>query len=590
MSIQRANRRAVSGLLAALGLASPALAQSLSTPVVPPSSDLSAPPLGAPADLRDSLVPVLPGSAPQGPANYGEPTPRFKLPKPNPPLRRYFGAPRRGRLALPPLEAYKSSAVARRLLRRTLKPGETPPEIPPTVATTPTIKTKARPRPVPEPYSPIGIGVGSLRLMPFVEVSSGYEDNPDRLPSLSPLQAIAAGVPGAATPVGSTFVRGDAGFSLKSPDWERNDLRGDLRVGYVDYFDYPEASRFDGAGNVAARYDVTRDTAIDVTGRATYDTLRPYSQQLIQTVTQTSGGTATTSTVETPENRPSVVTTGTTAGVTQKFNRLEVTLRGSYDRVMYGDAYYSSLGPPPIAGPDAGNVFPLSGTSYNDFGGTARVAYEIDPHVKPFAEATYDLRVHDSFLDPYGEARDSNGVLARGGVEVKFSDLLKGDAAGGYTERAYAQRSLSQRLYAEAAYGTPAYESQLPELRGATVDADLIYTPTPLTTVTLRAVTTVAETTTTGASGVFSHAFSAQLSHDLLRNLSVTALGTYYTNNYQGASIVEHGYTAGVKLDYKLTRSVSLRASYSHERLNSSYGPIADYTANVYTVGLRFQQ
>ncbi|HYA81474.1 MAG TPA: outer membrane beta-barrel protein [Methylocystis sp.] len=572
---------------AALALASPAFAQSLFAPVGPPPTDPSAPQSGAPADLRDSLAPSLP---PQGAANYGEPKPRVKLPKLNPPLRRYLGAPRRGRLALPPLEAYKNSAVARRLLRQTLKPGQAPPEIPPTVAVTPVIKAKLRPRADPEPYAPIGIGVGSLRLMPFVEVSSGYDDNPDRLPSLSPLQAIASGVPGGTNPIGSPFVRADTGFSVKSPDWDRHELHGDLRVGYVDYFDYPQASRLDGAGNVAARYDVARDTAIDVTGRVAYDTLRPYSQQLIQSVTATTSGTATTSTIETPQNRPSVVIIGTTAGVTQKFSRLEVTLRGSYDRVMYGDAYYTSLGPPPPAGPDANNVFRLSSTSYNDFGGTARVAYEVDPHVKPFAEATYDIRAHDSYLDPYGEARDSNGVLARGGVDVKFSDLLRGDASGGYVERNYAQRSLGQRLSSYVDYGTAAYESQLPQLRGPTVDADLIYTPTPLTTLTLRAATTISETTVTGASGVFSHGFSAQLSHDLLRNLNITALGTYYTNNYQGAAIVEHGYTAGVKLDYKLTRSLSLRASYSHERLNSSYGPIADYTANVYTVGLRFQQ
>ena len=48
---------------------------------------------------------------------------------------------------------------------------------------TPTIK--AKPKPVVElnPYDPVGIGVGSLRLTPFVETSTGYDSNPDRLSS-----------------------------------------------------------------------------------------------------------------------------------------------------------------------------------------------------------------------------------------------------------------------------------------------------------------------------------------------------------------------------------------------------------------------
>jgi hypothetical protein len=44
----------------------------------------------------------------------------------------------------------------------------------------------------------------------------------------------------------------------------------------------------------------------------------------------------------------------------------------------------------------------------------------------------------------------------------------------------------------------------------------------------------------------------------------------------------------GVKLDYKITRTISLRGSFMHELLDSTFAN-ADYTANVYLVGLRFQ-
>lgn len=540
MSKGSAKSRAGSVLLVVLTLTPPALAQSLSAPLAP-TIDANAPAPepngGVTADeLRSGLAPALP---PQGVANYGAPRPRVRLPKPYPPPRRHVGRPPlRGR-PLPPLEAYRTSAVARRTLHAQQILGEPAPEIPPTVAVTPTIKAKPKPRPDPHPYDPIGVGVGSLRLYPFLETSFGYDDNPDRLASVPFSNS-------ANNPVGSKFLRADAGLRLKS-DWERSDLVGDLRLGYVDYFDYEQASRLDGAGTLISRYDVTRDTAINLLGRFTLDSQRPGSPAI------SSGAPNVTVT-----NRPIVFSTGASVGVTQKFNRLEVSLRGSFDRTIFGDAYYSD-----------GSSLILSGTDFNDYGVTGRVAYEVSPSLRPFAEATYDSRIHDSYLDPYGYARDSSGVAARGGVQVRVTELVTGEASGGWAERSYR-------------------DTRLPQLRGPTLDASLIYTPTPLTTLTLRSATALSETTTTGASGVLSRIYSAQLSHDLLRNLSISALGSYFTNTYEGAAIFEHGYTAGVKLDYKITRSVAIRASVAHERLNSSQAN-ANYTANVYMAGFRFQ-
>jgi hypothetical protein len=538
VSKRRAEDYAASVLLVALTLTPPALAQSLSPPLAQSiDANASTPVGGETADEQSSgLAPVPPTP---GAANYGAPRPRVKLPKPNPPPRRHAGSPPPRLHPLPPLEAYKTSAAARRARREQQVPGEPAPQTPPTAAVTPTIKSKPKPRPDPNPYEPVGIGVGSLRLDPFIETSSGYDDNPDRLPSIP--------FPNNANdPVGSKFLRADAGLKLKS-DWERNDLAGDLRLGYVDYFDYEQASRFDGAGNVTGRYDVTRDTAIDLLGRFTLDSQRPYSPAI-------SSGAANV----TVTNRPIVFSTGASAGVTQKFNRLEVSLRGSFDRTIYGDAHYSD-----------GSSLILSGTDFNDYGVTGRVAYVVSPSLKPFAEATYDSRIHDSYLDPYGYARDSDGLAARGGMQVKVTELLTGEASGGWAERDYR-------------------DPRLPKLRGPTVDASLIYTPTPLTTLTLRSATALGETTTPGAAGVLARTYSAQLSHDLLRNLTISALGGYFTNNYEGAQIFEHGYNAGVKLDYKITRSITIRASVAHERLNSSQAN-ASYTDNVYMAGLRFQ-
>jgi hypothetical protein len=512
-----------------------ALAQTFSSQGPPPlstSDGRAARSLDDGSLATDQLRSGLAGGDPQaGAANYGAAHPKIRLPKPYPPVRFHAGSPRAPKNPLPPLEAYKTSAVARRAARVRRQLGE--PTAPPTVAATQTIKAKPRPKVELNPYDPVGIGIGSLRLTPFIETSTGYDSNPDRLSSTS-------------NPTGSKLFRADGGFKLRS-DWARDDFQADMRLGYVDYVDYQQANRPDGAGSFVGRYDVTRDTAIDVAGHFNLDTQRPGAPAIssgLPNVTVT--------------NRPIIFSAGVSAGATEKFDRLEVSLRGSFDRTIYQNAYYSD-----------GSTLNLAGTDYNDYGVTGRVAYEVSPNLKPFVEATADTRVHDDWVDPYGYERDSNGLAARGGASIRISDLLRGEASGGYAERDYK-------------------DPRLPQLHGPTIDASLIYTPTPLTTVTLRGSTTLNETTVANASGSLTHTITGQISHDLLRNLTISAVGSYFTNDYQGASLNEKGYSAGVKLEYKITRSIAVRASYSHERLSSnSVGD--DYTANVFLVGLRIQ-
>ncbi len=521
---ERETRRATTPPLAPLSQPAPPLRQL----------DVEIPPTPTPL-MRGALEPKDPPNS--GSANYGAPKRLEKLPKPYPPRRVYVPRPFSPRNPLPPLEPYKKSSQAKALLK--LRPTTTQPPLPtppppPTVAGLPTIKVKPKPKVELKPYEPLGIGIGSLRLSPFLEVSGGYDDNPNRLS------------PGTVGKRGSMMLRGDGGFALRS-DWDRHSLNADLRMGYAEYFDYSPANRPDGAGLLVGRYDVTRDTQFDLKMKFSLDTIRPGAPALFTGTPQV-----------TVVNRPIVIGAGAQPGVTHRFGRLQVSLRGTYDRVNYENAINND-----------GTILNLAATSYNGFGGAGRISYELTPDLKPFVEGDFDRRIHDSPVDFNGFYRDSVGFTARGGGVVNFSELLKGEASAGYGERNYV-------------------DPRLTTLRGPVIDAALIYTPSALTTVSLRATTTLSETTLADASGVLTQSYSAQLSHDLLRNLNVTVLGSYYVNDYEGADVFERGYTAGVKLDYKITRSISLRGSYIHERLNSSF-PNADYTSNTYLMGLRFQ-
>jgi hypothetical protein len=480
--------------------------------------------------------------------NYGKPRVKILGPiKPRPP-------PAPSARQLRPLEAYKTSKIARDLLKRGIRiadpralPDTTggPPKVfdptlgvpapsspPPTVAVLPTIPTRPLLKVDGAPYAPTGIGIGNVRLRPSLETSAGYDSNPNRV----------------ATPLrGSSELRADGALNIQS-EWSNHELKGDLRLGYADFPQVPKANRPDGAGSLIGRIDVTRDTQIDLGARYTLATQRPGSPEL----PAGSGGVTVT-------NQPIIFSSGATLGAAQRFNRLELSLKGTFDRTVNQNATQSD-----------GTIIDLAANNFNAYGVTGRAAYEISPKLKPFVEATVDTRRYDRLLDQNGFERTSNGVSARAGAVYQVTSLISGEASAGYGQRKYEDPRLSN-------------------LTGPLVDASLIYTPTPLTKVTLRGTTSFDETSVANASGAVVRRVTLEISHALLRNVTLTALGTFQNTNYRGVTLDEKYFNGTLRAEYNLTRTVSVRASYTFEKLKStSVG--SDYTANVFLLGLRFQK
>ncbi|MGA3301784.1 MAG: outer membrane beta-barrel protein [Methylovirgula sp.] len=402
---------------------------------------------------------------------------------------------------------------------------------PPTFAVIQPLPHPPKPKPDVNPFDPLGIDVGSLRLFPYIEADTGYDSNPNRL---------------ADEVVGSTFVHGETGLKVES-QWSQNSLTANLRGGYWDYFAVPLANRPDVAGTIDDRVDVTRRTKINLETRFGLTTQQPGSPLLA-----IPGSVFIT-------NRPSVMTYGQTAGVSQDFNRLNLDLRGSFDRIVFGDAAQSN-----------GTELLLSQDNFNTYGITGRASYELTPGVIPFVELRGDERRYDSFVDVDGFARNSDGVQGRAGSKFELTHLLTGEISAGYASRTYD-------------------DPRLPLLQAPTLDASLIYTATPLTTVTLTAATDLSETTVPFASGAVSRIFNAKVSHALLRDLTLTGTASYQINRYQGVPITEQLYSVGLGLEYHLTRSVVVLGSFTHEQLSSN--SVGDaFTDNLFMVGLKLQR
>ncbi len=491
----------------------------------------TAPPL--PATYSAGTGDVAPGAA----INYGKARKPAKLPKPNPALRP-------GKPPLPQLEPYKSSYAARRQARQRALDDREAQQPPPTgIAAVPTIPVKKGKPPEASPFEPTGIDVGSLRLRPYVEGAFGYDTNPGRVENPKK---------------GSTLGRVDLGTTVES-QWNVHSLKGELRAGYSDYMNIKNVDRPDATGKIDGRIDVTRDSSFDYGGTVNITTIRAGSPEIQP------GSSTITST-----NQPISWNVNGYVGATQRFNRLELSMRGTIGRAETGDATFSD-----------GSKQLLHLNDYTTLGVTPRVSYEVSPLFKPFIEATIDQRTYDSSLDVNGYQRNSKGYTLRGGATFEIDGKLKGEASGGYVERDYK-------------------DYRLVKLRGPTLDAALIYTATPLTTVTLRGSTTTNETTVPNASGAIARKAQVEIQHDLLRNVRITGQASYQVTSYQGQNISssftgsstglnERLTTAGVKAEYSLTRTVVVKASYAYERLKTTV-PGADYTANIFLLGLRLQR
>ena len=431
--------------------------------------------------------------------------------------------------SLPPLIAYPG---AERIgLRGGISPRSAQSPPPPTIAAVPSIDSKRRPPLDDKPYDPTGVSFAGLRLKPYLEEDFGYASNPSFAPSRAK---------------GSAFENTEAGLTFQS-DWVRNEIHGSLRGGYSDYFADSSANAPYGSGSAAGRLDVSRSFSLD-------------SEAHFSVLTQTPGSvTLPSGAVLSSGRRPLVDTYGGSAGGTAKLGNLALSVHGAFDRTAYYNTTLSN-----------GVVDQLSSDDSNDWGLRGRIAYRISPIVTPFLEASVDKRIYDKGADANGFQRGSTGESSVGGVTLAWTNQLTGEFSAGYGNRTY-------------------QDARLPDLRGPLVNGSLAWSVTPLTTVSVKAGTSLADTTTPGASGAASHNYTIGISHALLRNLTLSATAGYATDVYSGLAIHDETTTLGVGAEYNVSRELVIKSTVTRTQFSSSL-PNSSYVANVFMLGLRLQR
>jgi hypothetical protein len=397
-----------------------------------------------------------------------------------------------------------------------------------TVALPPNYATLLRRRVTAEddPYTQLGLRGGAFLVLPAVEVTGGYDTNPARVSNAR-----------------ASFFGTVAPEVLARSDWTRHEVTAALRGSYTTYDQTPELDRPSLDGKVTGRLDVLRNTSLIGEGTLVVGTDNPGSPNVQAGVTRF----------------PIYTTLGGSAGITQRFNRIEVTAKGTLERTEYEDSSFTD-----------GTTGSNADRDYNRLGGTLRTSYDLMPGLRPFVEVAADSREHDIAVDRFGLQRDSTGWTLKGGSTFEFSRKFIGEAAIGYLERNYKDPSLKK-------------------LQGFTVDGSLTYAMSALTNVKLTAATVAQETTVPGTAGVLTRNAGMEVNHAFRRWLVGAIKVSYGFDDYVGSERKDDRYAVSAAITYKLNRDMQVKGEVREEWLRSSTPVGVDYNATVFLLGMRLQ-
>ncbi len=395
-----------------------------------------------------------------------------------------------------------------------------------------TVAPEAPPPPPPrraaliEPNAPMGLRTGAFRLYPALGIGSAFTDNVNE---------------SASRPKADVGLRVTPDLRLQS-DWVRHSLSLTASGDFVFYHKHPQYNDITFDTRAALRLDVLHDTTFDLT--AGYD------------LTQTFGSSSEVPSTATSQRVDQTVSTA--ASLTRQAGRIVATLAAEANWYKYGNVNLGS-----------GGIENNADRNYVEPDVRLRLGYATSTAVVPFIEAAYAPRLHEITVDRSGLRRDSQGGYLRAGLSLNPSDLWSGDVAVRYDYRDYADKSLKS-------------------VSAVGLDADLIWRPTRLTTITFKASSGLDETADAGATAIRNWTGSATIAQALRDDVVLTAgIGANYAS-YVGISLNELTLNADVAVSYILRRNIELTAGYHLTEFRTDT-PGGDYIENRVTAGVRFR-
>jgi hypothetical protein len=392
-----------------------------------------------------------------------------------------------------------------------------------------TVLSRARPD-----YDPLGVRAGDFIIRPEVVESLGYNDN----------------LLGTNTGEKSSFEEDTAASMGFASDWRRDSLGGAITVDDRRTLGLSQLDRTDWTASLGGTYQIGRDvltlaaahlsqhedpTGIDAQAFNVPGQL--YSQPIPYTVDDIRIKYA------------------------ADFGRISLTPDFDYTRFRFSDlklfGINGALVPPTIDG-FAGTV-PVSQSYRNRdiYSATITGRYEF----APLRNAV--LLVRDTNSDylssaaTFGPSRSSNSVDVLAGLEYASSAVWRYRVLVGYEIRQFNN---------SAAY--PTHSAPVAE-------ANIIWQPTGLTTVTFRALRSIEDAADENVAGYDYTSAQLRADHELFRNVLLSGHLVYQNASYLQSNGEQTFYTVGGGVTYLLNRLVHITATYDLTDSNGKggYGP-----------------
>lgn len=319
----------------------------------------------------------------------------------------------------------------------------------------------------------------------------------------------------------ATDERGDAilrveprlhGYTL----WDRHWMDVDAYVRSDTYRENSGLDQVDAGVRARGRLDIRHDMAVLASLRAAH---------LNEPVGSLSSPTGAV------EPTPYILVTGDLT-YWHNFNRLTAAIGGRIESYDFGSTRAQD-----------GTTIDQSRRSGQIYAGHGRLEYVISPRLGVFTALEANRR---DLRGTPTQSLSSEGYRALGGVNLGLTRLISGELGIGY---------------AEQRFDAPTIE----DIAGPTYRALLVWSPTRLVDVTLKAERTVTQAADTDATGIRVDRVQLGVDYELLRNVVISAAGTYERDRFFGQVREDTVHVALTQVKYLLNQhwSVSLRHRYT---------------------------
>ena len=344
---------------------------------------------------------------------------------------------------------------------------------------------------------------------------------------------------------GSFVANTEASIGATS-DWSRNSLGALLSVDNSQYPSVTSQNQTNWTASLGGTYDIGRDKAV-LAG------------------THISAHESPTDLAAFPFEQPLPFTLDTVhAGYIAQLGRFQVIPGFDYTRIRFSDGT--------VAGITASQAFRNS----DIFQGSVQTRYEF----APLRNAVVEVRGSGTnYVNPIAgqPSRDSNGFAVLAGLDYVVNGALRYRALVGYEARTF----------------SAPYKNHSAPI----AEANVIWTPTGLTTVTGRFVHTIEDVSDISTEGYNYTSARVTVDHELYRNILLRGYVGLQRADYVGFNFNQTLYQGGAHATWLLNRNIGLTLSYDiTDRQGSKNLPAAatglvnggNYVQNLYLLQLRF--